>query len=214
MKIRRINLEIADRRFEAALARVHETPEAVYEQGYGERATGQRALHECACHFFLGDQRGVQEACGRARVTLEEKTHEYPDNFWFHYSLGQTYAYLGRKDDAIREGERAVALAPISKDATTGPRLVRNLAVIYALVGEPEAAIDQIDYLLSIPSQLSVGWLRVHPFWDPLRDHPRFQALLEEIRHELRGSPWCTPGALELNASTQSPRSGLRTAIP
>jgi hypothetical protein len=47
-------------------------------------------------------------------------------------------------------------------------------------VGEPEAAIDQIEYLLSIPSSLTVGWLRVHPYWDPLRDHPRFQALLEE----------------------------------
>ena len=50
----------------------------------------------------------------------------------------------------------------------------------YALVGEFEAAIDQIEYLLSIPSLLTVDWLRLHPWWDPLRDHPRFQALLEE----------------------------------
>jgi len=50
----------------------------------------------------------------------------------------------------------------------------------YALVGELEAAIDQIEYLLSIPRLLTVDWLRLHPFCDPLRDHPRFQALLEE----------------------------------
>jgi len=178
IKIEWISLEIADRRFEAALARVHGTPEAVYEQASGARAAGRRSLDECACYFFLGDQRGVQEACGRARVILEEKTREYPDDYWIHHSLGLTYAYLGRKDDAIREGERAVALVP--KDALRGPTFVQRLAVIHALVGEPEAAIDQIEYLLSIPSKLTVGWLRVHPWWDPLRDHPRFQALVEE----------------------------------
>jgi hypothetical protein len=47
-------------------------------------------------------------------------------------------------------------------------------------VDEPDAAIDQLEYLLSIPSTLNVGFLREHPFWDPLRDHPRFQALLEK----------------------------------
>jgi tetratricopeptide (TPR) repeat protein len=117
-------------------------------------------------------------------VTLEEKTHEYPDNFRFHGSLGLIYAYLSRKDDAIREGERAVALMPVSKDAFSGPAIVQSLAGVYSLVGEPEAAIDQIEYLLSIPNPLTVGWLRVDPAWDPLRDHPRFQALLEEYEVE------------------------------
>ena len=93
-------------------------------------------------------------------------------------SLGLTYAYLGRKDDAIREGERAVEL--VSNDALLASVYAKNLARIYALVGEPEAAIDQIEYLLAIPSPLTGGWLRVHPYWDPLRDHPRFQALLEK----------------------------------
>ena len=180
MKITRIRLEIADRRFEAALARIHETPEAVYEHARGTRAPGLRALNECACYFFLGDQPGVQDSCGRARMTLEEETHEHPENSYFHARLGRTYAYLGRKDDAIREGERAVALIPVFKDAIVGPEFVLNLAAIYSLVGESEAAIDQIEYLLSIPSDLTVGGLRVHPWWDPLRDHPRFQALLEK----------------------------------
>jgi hypothetical protein len=51
-------------------------------------------------------------------------------------------------------------------------------------VGELDAAIDQIEYLLSIPGELDVGQLRNHPTWDPLRDHPRFQALLEEYEQE------------------------------
>ena len=78
------------------------------------------------------------------------------------------------------EGERAVALMPISEDAVLGPMYAQRLAETYALVGERDAAIDQIEYLLAIPSPLTGGWLRVHPYWDPLRDHPRFQALLEK----------------------------------
>jgi len=179
-KIARIDLEIAERRFDAALARVHGIPEEGYEQVFGNSAAARRALDECACYFFLGDQRGVQEACGRARVAFEERTRESPDNLEIHEGLGLVHAYLGRKNDAIREGERAVELMPVAKDALSGPRYVRSLAAIDALVGEPDAAIDQIEYLLSIPSKLTVGYLRVHPAWDPLRDHPRFQALLEE----------------------------------
>jgi len=175
-----IRLEIAERRFEAALARVHETPETMYEQALGARAAGRRALDECACLFFLRDQAGIQEACGRALVTLEQRTREHPDNYYFLEALGLTYAYLGRKNDAIRVGQRAVALWPVAKDALVGPDLIEDLAAIYALVGEPDAAIDQIEYLLSIPCEVNVGWLRVHPWWDPLRDHPRFQELLEK----------------------------------
>ena len=148
-------------------------------------------MDECACYFFLGDQRGIQEACGRALVTLEEKTGEHPDNHWFHVSLGQTYAYLGRKEEAIREAERAVVLMPVEKDAIGGLRPLESLARVYALSGEPDAAIERIEFLLSIPSTLAVvdGQLtsdggQVHPFWDPLRDHPRFQALLEEYDTE------------------------------
>jgi len=176
----RIRLDIAERSFEAALARVHETPEAVYEQAFGPSAPGSRALDECSCYFFLGDRRGVQDSCGRARATLEEKISQFPNFPEYHYSLGLTCAFLGLKDEAVSEGERTVALEPVSVDAFDGPFWVERLAVIYSLVGEPEAAIEQIEYLLSIPSELTVGGLRVHPYWDPLRDRPRFQTLLEK----------------------------------
>jgi len=180
----RIRLEITDRRFEAALALIHQTPEAVYEQVLGQGSLGLRALDECICFSFLRDRPGVQGACGRARVILEQRTRVYPEAPYVHHDLGLTYAFLGLKDEAISEGKRAMALRPVSADAVEGPVLVERLAVIYALVGEPEAAIKQIEYLLSIPSGLTVGGLRVHPYWDPLRDHPRFQALLEG--HEVK----------------------------
>ncbi len=65
-----------------------------------------------------------------------------------------------------------------------GTTYVKRLAAIYSLVGEPEAAIDQIEDLLSIPSLVTVDWLRLHPSWDPLRDHPRFQEILEKYGEE------------------------------
>ena len=87
-----------------------------------------------------------------------------------HSLLGIAYAGLGRKEEAIREGKRAVELLPVSKDAIWGPGLIENLAFIYVLVGEQNAALDQIEYLLSIPSELSVPLLRIDPRWDPLRN--------------------------------------------
>lgn len=58
--------------------------------------------------------------------------------------------------------------------------MVMGMAEIYAIFGEYDAAIDQIELLLSIPSVMSVQWLQVDPIWDPLRDHPRFQKLIAE----------------------------------
>jgi serine/threonine-protein kinase len=100
--------------------------------------------------------------------------------------LATAYAYLGLKDEAIREGRRGVALLPITEDANDGPSRVQILARIYATVDEPDAAIALLDSLLSIPGRLTVGHLRSHPDWDPLRDHPRFQALLEKYETSQR----------------------------
>jgi len=114
-----------------------------------------------------------------ARVVLEDRVEEGPGQFAPHSALGIAYAGLGRVDEAIREGERGVELLPLSRDALIGPDRIRDLARIYVMVGEHEAAIDRLEYLLSIPSQLSVALLRVDPFWAPLRIYPRFQMLLE-----------------------------------
>ena len=116
-----------------------------------------------------------------ARVILERDLQGEgrltPDNYT---ALGFVYAYLGRKEEAIRAGERAVELLPISKDAYMGTRYVHRLAEIYTIVGEYEAAIDQLEILISVPSRISVHALRLDPMWDPLRDNPRFKHLLEK----------------------------------
>jgi TolB-like protein/Flp pilus assembly protein TadD/predicted Ser/Thr protein kinase len=176
--ITRFNQEFAERRFEEALATLNAIPETVFEERMGERGAGLQAMFECHCRYRLGDQRGVEEACGRARFILEEQTKVSPDNEELHTWLGTVYASLGRKDDAIREGELAVAL--VKHDALSVSSAMGGLAQIHAFLGNHDEAIDRIEHLLSIPSGFNVGYLREHPHWDPLRDHPRFQALLEK----------------------------------
>ncbi|PYI54707.1 MAG: hypothetical protein DMC62_04270 [Verrucomicrobia bacterium] len=73
-------------------------------------------------------------------------------------------------------------LLPVTKDAVTGAELLRDLAIIYAWVGEKDLAIKQLEEVLRIPSELSYGQLRLYPYWDPLRGDPRFEKLLEESK--------------------------------
>jgi len=118
----------------------------------------------------------------QARISLEALREERLQDARLHSSLGLAYAYLGRKEEAIREGRRAVNLTPVSKDAYGGPFYVHYLAWIYAVVGEYEEAVDQLEYLMSIVAgeSISVTMLRLDPTWDPLREHPRFKRLVEE----------------------------------
>jgi hypothetical protein len=72
-----------------------------------------------------------------------------------------------------------VNLLPVTKEAWRGLRRVEDLARIYVMVGEFDAAIDQIEFLLANPGPMSIPLLRLDPAWDPLRDHPRFRKLVE-----------------------------------
>ncbi len=115
-----------------------------------------------------------------ARIQLENEVKDYPDNPDIHWWLGFANAGLGRKEEAIWEGKLAIDLYPVSKDALAGPDYLIGLAEILVMVEEYDAALDQIEYLLSIPSLMTVSRLQIDPTWDPLRDHPRFSRLLEK----------------------------------
>ena len=93
--------------------------------------------------------------------------------------LGTALAYLGRREEAVREGQQAVAMMPVSQDAFMGAYLQHQLARIYLLVEEPELALDQLEPLLRIPYYLSPGWLRIDPTFSPLRGNPRFERLVD-----------------------------------
>jgi serine/threonine-protein kinase len=116
------------------------------------------------------------------RLISEPKVKEFPDNHNFHLNLARAYAGLGRKNEAIREAKIALELMPVSKDAMDGPGVMSSVAIIYIMTEEYDNAIDLLDYLLANPSMLQVGLMKINPVYDPLRDHPRFKALLKKYK--------------------------------
>jgi len=117
-----------------------------------------------------------------ARSYLQGRVAQRPEDARLHTALGIVFAGLGRKQEAIQEGERGVALLPVEKEAYQGYYRLLDLARVYTMVGEYDAAIDRLEQLLSIPGHLTTAWLRVDPTWDPLRGNSRFQRLLAGAR--------------------------------
>jgi adenylate cyclase len=129
-------------------------------------------------HEYLNKNNLAYKNYKAAKTLLEKKIIEHPDDPRYHSSLGIAYAGIGQKEEAIREGEKAVELLPMSKDAAYGIPYVHDLAVIYTMVGEYDLALDLIEHLLSVPSWLSVGWLEMDIRFVPLRTQPRYKELL------------------------------------
>ncbi len=141
-----------------------------------------RSFFEGLAARARNDGTGAQKAFTAARVEMGKIVREQPDYPEALCALGMIDAALGRKEDALREGRRAVELLPITKDAWSGAEVLINLAIIYAWVGEKDLALKQLEEVVRIPSPLSYGQLRLHPFWDPLRGDPRFEKLAEEAK--------------------------------
>ena len=130
---------------------------------------------------FEGDLPRAQAAFGAARNEVA-KTVERQPNFAAAVSfLGMIDAGLGRKEEAVREGRRACELLPISKDALDGVTLAANLAQIYAWSAEKDLAIEQIAAVERVPNYLTYGLLKLHPYWDSLRNDPRFEKIVASL---------------------------------
>ena len=131
-------------------------------------------------HRLAGDSAASRAAFGEARVELQDLVDEDPTESRYRSALGLALAGLGRNEEAIREGEAGLRLMPPEKEAWRGAWRLLDLARIEAMTGRHDAAIERLEYMLSVPSDISVWMLRLDPAWDPLRGNPRFEALVGE----------------------------------
>jgi tetratricopeptide (TPR) repeat protein len=168
----------------SAAKKVIETP-SVNELSYTTAGTTPKIFFEGCIDLAQGDNVSAQKAFDLARPEFEAAVKEAPMSAERHAILGWLYAFMGRKDDATREGQRAVELKPESKDAVDGTLMSGYLALIYARLGENDLAIPLIERLLKTPGavdsanySITINDLKYRWEWDPLRTDPRFQKLI------------------------------------
>jgi serine/threonine-protein kinase len=179
-----ITLEMFDRNYEEALNRLSSLSYDSYEH---QNFYFQKNLTYAYVYYAQKNLSLAKTHAEMARIALEKTVRDHTEDPRFRAALGLTHAYMGSKSDAIREGNRAVELCPVSKDAVAGPIFVFNMAKIYTVIAEYEKAIDLLEYLFTVFGGgdfiwhfVSVPSLQLDPQWDPLRNLPRFKQLLEE----------------------------------
>jgi TolB-like protein/Flp pilus assembly protein TadD len=174
----RFGFLIWQRKFPEALAVVEKFP--------GETlityttAAAPKAFLEGTIHFLEGDKPRAQIEFEKARVVSEKLLRDAPEDPARHAQHGLILAALGQKEEAIKEGKKAVELLPESQDAFDGPQYTTVLAQIYAWTGESDEAFRLLDHLLATPNGLTVPMFKLDPAWDSLRKDPRFQALIDK----------------------------------
>src|SRR5438477_6514436 len=156
-------------------------------------AAGENTLvNEHAVHFnhwfvegiiarLEHDQQKERAAFESARAEQEKIVQAQPDYAPPLCVLGVIDAALGRKQEALSECRRAIELLPAQKDAFNGPLMIQWFAISAAWVGEKDLALEQLAKVVSYPSSLSYGNLKLLPFWDPLRGDPRFEKIVASL---------------------------------
>jgi tetratricopeptide (TPR) repeat protein len=140
-----------------------------------------RAFVEGLIARMTNDDGKAQSSFTAARPEQEKILEAQPDFGPSWCVLGMIDAGLGRKEEALREGRRALELLPVEKDALVGQYLVRYFAVIAAWVGEKDLACEQVAIAVRPPSNVSYGELKLMPWWDPLRGEPCFEKIVASL---------------------------------
>src|SRR6266566_2315905 len=155
------------------------------ELSYTGEGSTPRSFFEGSIALAQGDIAGAQKYFEEAQPVFENAVKEAPASAIRHANLGWLYAFMGRKEDAIREGRRAVEMKPESKDAVDGVIVNCYLALIYARVGEKDLAFLLLGRLLKTPGavdsvdySITTNDLKHRWEWDPIRSDPRFQKLV------------------------------------
>lgn len=140
------------------------------------------SLFEALAHGRLNESEDARRAYAAALEMLEDLARERREDPYVEIQRGIALAGLGRVEEAIHAGRRAVELYPVSLDAFGGTDFVERLALIYTMVGEHDAALDELESLLSSPGwSRSAHELKLNPVWEPLRNHPQFKKLVERF---------------------------------
>jgi TolB-like protein/Tfp pilus assembly protein PilF len=163
----RFEIDILSRRFQELLDAVEPFPDYI-----------NYFIYKGLAHWFMGQKDQASAYLDSARVVHEDLVQTAPHNIGNYSMLGLTYAGLGMKEKAIQTLNKADELEPRSKDIYSNRVRHRWLAYIYTMVGEYDKALDEIELLLTIPYYFTTWDLKLNPFWDPMRDHPRFQELI------------------------------------
>jgi Predicted integral membrane protein len=175
-----INQLLLERHCDEAIRWIHSRLTESRDVPAIERLFDQGSLviaQECA-----GDIAGARATAQQMLPPIEKFSQKAPNSPPIAAGLSLVHAFLGEKDAAIREAERAITLLPSAKDAVDGPSFEEQLAFVEALVGDKNRAISTLQHLLEIPytNFLTPALLRLDPKWDPLRADPSFQKLCEE----------------------------------
>jgi TolB-like protein/Tfp pilus assembly protein PilF len=151
------------------------------EISLGDKVSFNRRFVEGLIARMRNDERNAQLAFAAARAEQERIVEAQPDFGPAWCALGMIDAGLGRKEEALREGRRALELLPLEKEALVGRYLVRYFAVIAAWVGEKDLACEQLAVVVRPPSNVSYGELKLMPWWDPLRGEPCFEKIVASL---------------------------------
>jgi tetratricopeptide (TPR) repeat protein len=178
---------IADAWLTCALAERDSAAAANAMMAAGENAFGDdtvqfnRTFVEGLVARMMKNESEAQSAFATARLEQEKIVHAQPNYGPPFCVLGLIDAALGRKEDALREGRRALELLPVEKDAINGVRMIKYLAMIAAWNGDKDLACEQLATATTYPMSPSYGELKLLPFWDPLRGDPRFEQIVNSL---------------------------------
>jgi TolB-like protein/Tfp pilus assembly protein PilF len=169
------NLLLAQRKYQEVLQLGATVPDDTFAAVPGSLAYKYFPLG--IAHKALGDDAAARMAFLKAKNILEEQLKQKPDDAELRVQFAKLLAWLGEKDAAVAEAQRAIDLRPESKDAFEGPQITEQVAQVYTILGDKARAIGLLDELLSRPSEVTSQSLKVEPAWDPLRNDAGFQAL-------------------------------------